>query len=67
MRTLSADIADLVMELEVVLELLDVDNLSEALDELELQRGTIDTILTKAGRPEINFDIEAAKCVKGSV
>ena len=44
------DLEELQHELQHVLDLLDDDNSEEALDELELQRGTIDTMLNKAGR-----------------
>lgn len=50
MRLLAMDVEALQEELTHVLALLEDDNVSDALDELECQRGTIDTILTNAGR-----------------
>jgi hypothetical protein len=50
MRLLTLDLEQLRDEIDGILILLEDDNTSEALDELEIQRGTIDTILNKAGR-----------------
>ncbi len=50
MNQFREDLADLMAELENISFLLDDGNSEEALDELEAQRGTIDTMLTKAGR-----------------
>ena len=50
MSQLLEDVKDLIAELEGIAESLDFLDTEAALDELECQEGTINTMLIKAGR-----------------